>query len=453
VRLRDVGIVFRKEILDITRDRRTLVFMVLLPIAIVPGLTLLFGRVTRAGIQRLQETPSKVAIAGAAHAPPSMIELFRSMKDLKTLQQHLLERAASPDPFLAGLLLPPEEPLEGAALPDSPEAFERAMEVRILEVVSFDAGENPHEDPEALARIRGAIEGGELDAVLVFHPGFAGAIDAGQGALYTMIVSEGEERSKMAGRKVERFMRLGARGVPRARLDRGGVPAEALTPIRGSTVNVGREENLLARLLPYLIVLMCFSGAMMPANDLAAGEKERGTLETLLVSPAGRLELVLGKLLVVVTAALVAAVLSVVGLSASLALGFTDVPGLSMRFDAMAAALSVLLMLPTAMLFAALLLSLSIFARSFREAQTYAVPLNFLVLVPAILSLVPGFDLTPGVALVPVLNVSMALKEAWVGTVRPGAMALIFASTAVYAGLAVAFCAWWFRREAVLFRG
>lgn len=452
MRLRDIGIVFRKESLDIARDRRTLIFMILLPILIVPGLTLLFGRVTKAGIQRLEETPSKVAIAGAEHAPPLMVELFRSMKDIETLQRFLLERAGvDGDPFLAGLLLPEEVDAPPAAA--TPDAFERARRMRILEVVPFEVADGAAENPAERARIRRAIEDGVVDAVLVFHAGFAEAVERGHGARYSMVVSESEERSKMAGFKVDRLMRSGARGVTRERLRRSDVPAEVLAPIRGSTVNVGRDENLLARLLPYLIVLMCFSGAMYPAADLGAGEKERGTLETLLVSPAGRVELVLGKLLVVVVAALVAAVLSVGGLSLTLAFGFADVGGLSLQFDLAAAALSVSLMLPTAVLFAAALLSLSIFARSFREAQTYSVPLNILVLVPAFLSLVPGFELTPSLALVPVLNVSMALKEAWVGTVRPGTMALIFASTVVYAGAGVAFCAWWFRREAVLFRG
>lgn len=446
--LRNVGIVFRKELLDIARDRRTLIFMILLPIAIIPLLTLAMGKITQAGIERLQETPSRVALVGTEHAPPQLVEFLRSLETIDSMQAFFQRNLARLDPFVQGMLMagldrnaPPPSPVDAA------EALEKAKKVKILVVVPWEAPER-----EFNARADAAIAERLFDAIIVFSPGFARAIEEGHGAEYTIVTSDAEERSAVARHKIEGFFELGARGITHAQLARKGLPGDVLTPIKSKRLNVGREDNFLARLLPYLIILMCFSGGLYPAIDLGAGEKERGTLETLLVCPARRIELVLGKFVVVVLAAIVAALLNVASLSVTLGAGFLDIPGMALRFDLAAALVTLLLMLPTAAIFASILLSVSIFARSFKEAQSYTIPFNFLIIIPAFFSLIPGFELTPTLALVPVLNVSMALKEIWVGTYRWGSIALIFGSTLAYAAAAVWFCASWFRRESVLFR-
>jgi sodium transport system permease protein len=467
---RNVGIVFRKELVDITRDRRTLMFMIIFPVAIMPLLILIMGRLTTAGIERLQETPSKVAILGAENAPPQLIEFLESLEDAETMEAFFDKNVQELDPFVLGLLLAgaDDQDLSKIEKP-TPEQLEAAKKAKILRIVPFE-----HEIPKALlssgaldeeegglaeARTafrkttKAAIEDKKLDAVLIFHPGFADAIEKGFGAEYTIVVSEAEDRSLEAQRKIMHFFRLGAKGVTLEQLRKNEVPKEVLSPLEMSTHNVGQKQNFLARLLPYFIILMCFSGGLYPAIDLGAGEKERGTLETLLVSPARRTELVVGKFLVIVVASLVAAALNVLSLSVTLALGMGEqIPGMVLRFDAVAAFVTLLLMLPTAAIFGAVLLSLSIFARSFKEAQSYAVPMNFVIVIPAFFSILPGFELTPTIALIPILNVSMALKEVWIGVVKIDSIAVIFASTLVYAAAAIAFCTYWFRRETVLFR-
>jgi len=446
--LRNVGIVFRKELLDIARDRRTLIFMILLPIAIIPLLTLAMGKITQAGIERLQETPSKVALVGAEHAPPQLVEFLRSLDTADSMQAFFGRHLGRLDPFVQGMLM---SGMERGAPPPSPadvaDALEKAKRVKILEVVPWQAPDRDFND-----RAAAAIADRVFDAIIIFEPGFAHAIAEGHGAKYTIVTSDAEERSAVARHKIEGFFELGGRGITHAQLARQGLSGDVLTPIRSRRLNVGREDNFLARLLPYLIILMCFSGGLYPAIDLGAGEKERGTLETLLVCPARRVELVMGKFIVVVLAAIVAALLNVASLSVTLGAGFLEIPGMALRFDAAAAVVTLLLMLPTAAIFASILLSVSIFARSFKEAQSYTIPFNFLIIIPAFFSLIPGFELTPGLALVPVLNVSMALKEIWVGTYRWDAIGLIFGSTLAYASAAVWFCASWFRRESVLFR-
>jgi len=214
----------------------------------------------------------------------------------------------------------------------------------------------------------------------------------------------------------------------------------------------------MGQLLPYMILIFAFLGALYPAIDLGAGEKERGTLETLLVAPVSRLSLVLGKFLVVLLAALVSAVLATVSLGLSLQIGFLAelslLSGGTFSFSFLEGAMALAMILPVSCIFSALLLALSIFAKSFKEGQSYAGPLQLVVIMPAFVSFLPGVELDWFMASMPVVNVSLALKEIFTGNLDQhwGHMGLIFLSTSVCAGLLLWAAAWWFRREQVLFR-
>jgi sodium transport system permease protein len=102
-------------------------------------------------------------------------------------------------------------------------------------------------------------------------------------------------------------------------------------------------------------------------------------------------------------------------------------------------------------LFSATLITISIFAKTFKEAQSYLTPMTFVVLVPAIAAVLPGVELTPKLALIPILNVSLLCKELVAGTYHWNYMALIFLSTCVYAGAALFLAVKMFQRETVLF--
>jgi sodium transport system permease protein len=194
--------------------------------------------------------------------------------------------------------------------------------------------------------------------------------------------------------------------------------------------------------------------------DLTAGEKERGTMETILSSPISRAHLVLGKFFLVLTTALATAALSVLSMGISFALvnKFKATPiqtgdsGMNFHIG-FAAALSVFIMaVPLAVLFSSVLIAISTFAKSNKEAQTYIMPLMFLVIIPAIAAMLPGVDLNAKLALVPVLNVSLLCKELVIGTYHWNFIVLIFLSTSVYATVALFLAVKMFQRESVLFR-
>jgi len=201
---------------------------------------------------------------------------------------------------------------------------------------------------------------------------------------------------------------------------------------------------------------------MHPAIDLTAGEKERGTMETILSSPVSRTHLVLGKFLLVVTASLITAVLLLFSVSVSttvlqksgalkqLAEEGEPAPQLALKPRAIA---SVMIMtVPLSVLFSAGLITIALFAKSHKEAQSYIAPLMFLVVIPAISAMLPGVELTPKLAIVPLLNVSLLCKELVTGEYHWNYIAIIFASTCVYAAGALYLAVKMFQRESVLFR-
>ena len=209
--------------------------------------------------------------------------------------------------------------------------------------------------------------------------------------------------------------------------------------------------------LPYIFVIFCFIGIMYPAIDLAAGEKERGTLETLLTTPVGRFEILLGKFGVVVLTGIGSALISIVGLYIGIRQA-GDIPP-----EIMEVILSVLkpetigmlisLLLPLTMFFAGLLLSLSMFAKTFKEAQSIITPANFLVIIPVAIGLIPGIELNTTTAFIPVLNVSLATKGIISGTINYALLAEVYASLIILAGLSLFVSSKLFMRESVIFRG
>jgi sodium transport system permease protein len=219
----------------------------------------------------------------------------------------------------------------------------------------------------------------------------------------------------------------------------------------------------LGGIVPYIIILMCLVGAMFPAIDLTAGEKERGTMETILASSVGRLDLVLGKFFTVMTASVATVVLSL----ASLAFTATvivprmagEASGDMEELVAMAQAADprgilglLVLILPLTMLFSAVLMSVALFARSHREAQQYVGPLPMVVIIPAMIGLLPGTELTAKTALIPITSTSLAGKELLAGSFDWGALAVIFGSSCLYAVIALIVAVKQFQREEVLFR-
>ncbi len=396
--LRQISIVYRKELLDALRDKRTIISTIVIPIVMFPVIFLSFGALASKSVKKVQSEQSPVMVIGAENSP-ALVERIKK------------ESSLSLAPFSADYVA-------------------RISEKKIRAAVEF---------PNSLE----SRDGTNLPVVKIYH--YAGEIRS-QIAVKSLQNIVRDFRDEM----VERT--LGKAGLSKAELK----PFETLEENVAPATKVG--GNLLGGFIPYLIIFMSFVGCMAPALDLTAGEKERGTIETILASPIGRTELVLGKFLLVVTASILTTVVALLSNTITLMIPLLATremsKGGSMPFDLSLPGLFgvFMLVIPVAISFAAVQLAIASFARNYREAQSYLSPLMMVIMVPSMAALLPGLDLTLPLAFIPILNVSLVSKEILSGVFHWGLISVVFLSSTVYAMAALAAAIAAFKSESVLFR-
>jgi sodium transport system permease protein len=196
-------------------------------------------------------------------------------------------------------------------------------------------------------------------------------------------------------------------------------------------------------------------------------------METLLCSPVPRVDIVLGKFLMVLTGSLSAMAFMLISTGVSIAIGGTMMMGGGAARSAAAGAAAksagaaagpmpmidplgvfgVLgMVLPVAVLFAALAFTISLFAKSYKEAQSYLGPMIIVVIMPGVVGMLPGIELSAKTAMIPILNLSLVCKEMLSGVWNWGYIGLIFGSSSLYAGIALWLAVKMFDREDVIFR-
>lgn len=209
-------------------------------------------------------------------------------------------------------------------------------------------------------------------------------------------------------------------------------------------------------LIAYILIALAVSGAMYPALELGVGEKERGTLETLLLTPMTKGKIVLAKFAVIFTTSfstVIVTLLSYFVWTYIFTLG-GKMQGLDFlsnisSFDLLLVAV---LLVPLTSIFASIMLSASIYAKNMKEAQAYMSPIFMLGFMPVIVAFVPGMELTVKTAMIPITNVALAMKELVKGTVDYSMITVLLLSTLAIAGAMLYFTTQFFKKEKVLFR-
>jgi sodium transport system permease protein len=269
------------------------------------------------------------------------------------------------------------------------------------------------------------------------------------------------DASGVAAGKIRVVLDLFKDNLAKQQLIARGVPVEVLSPFTVKRVDLAPAKKMAGMvwgsMLGYVVVLLMFSGGMYPAIDLTAGEKERRTLEVLLSAPAGRDEIILAKILATTSAVAITALLSILSLVVSLR--YVDFgkaskmlkPG-GLALDPSVLPLVMLALVPTAIMAASIMVAIALFAKSFKEAQSYLTPLIMAVIFPLIAGMLPGIQLTPALALIPLFNVCQLIKEIFQGDFNRLSFAITMASNIVYAGIAFFAAVQVFKSEKVLFR-
>jgi sodium transport system permease protein len=407
--------VYLKELKDSLRDRRTLISTIVIPTLVMPLMFFGVGKLMSNVMTKAREDIPTVALLGGGDSP-GLVRQFQTAKGLRVVPVPADWRQAISDKKLRVAV-------------ELPERFEARLPM------------------------------GDAPPVKIYY-------------------YEGELKSGNGARVVERFLADVREQTVAARLLASGLPKSAARPFEFRRENVAPPEkvggNLFGGIVPYLIIILCFTGAMYPAMDLTAGEKERGTMETLLCSPVPRVDIVLGKFLMVLTGSLAAMAFMLISTGASIAIGGMMMLGGGAARSAAAGAAAaksagpaagampmidplgvvgvLAMVLPVAVLFAALAFTISLFAKSYKEAQSYLGPMIIVVIMPGVVGMVPGIELSAKTALIPILNLSLVCKEMLSGVWHWGYIGLIFGSSSLYAGISLWLAVRMFEREDVIFR-
>jgi len=397
---RNVGIVYRKELTEALRDRRTLISTIVVPLFLFPVLSVGFGALAVELVGEAREEIPKVVILGGEDS----LQVLEGLRKLDKIE----------------------------AVPAKSEWKNQIVER-------------------------------EVRAAVIIPAGFEADVASQKAVTVRIYNYEGDLKSEFATEKIEAYLKDYRDLLVKDRLRAKDLPVSVLKPFEVKKENVAPPEKVsgaaVGGIIGYMVILLCMTGAMYPAMDLTAGEKERGTMETILSSPISRLHLVLGKFFLVLTAALGTAALSVLSMGVSFSMlgkyvgsGGDKAAALLLKLGPKAVVSLFLMALPVAVLFSAALMTIALFARTYKEAQSYLTPMTMVVVIPAIASMLPGVELTPRLALIPILNVSLLCKELVTGTYHWNYIAIIFFSTCLYAAGALFLAAKMFQREDVLFR-
>ncbi|HEV3299403.1 MAG TPA: ABC transporter permease subunit/CPBP intramembrane protease [Planctomycetaceae bacterium] len=494
---KNVRLVFLREVRDQIRDRRTLFMIVVLPLLLYPGLAI--GMVQISFL--FKEQPRTIVLLGTENLPadPRLLsdshfasQWFPVPDDADKL--HVIHdgvrNAADVSPqdkadaeANAGLLeegrelagksqqLEELEKKQDAARKDHNDAEEQRLgdEIRSLKeelAERFSASKiqvlivAPQGLKEEVERINRSLAARGTDA----RPD---ASEAGRVRLL-VVQNSADEKSSFAYQRVRLVLTAWEQRMLQERLSEAKLPATLAKPVDPELLDVAIARqvsaSLWSKLFPTLLIIMAVTGAFYPAVDVAAGEKERGTMETLLISPARRSEIVLGKFFTVVTFSISTVLLNL------LSMGITGKYLISLaRNEALtrmgADSLSfpgpwemmwlILLLLPLSAFYSAISLALATFARSTKEGQYYLTPILLVTLGLTMFCLSPVVEIDPFYSILPVVGPALLLKEV---LASPGSSApLVYGIPVLATSIAYSLAGlWWaitmFNREDVLFR-
>lgn len=434
IRWEIVWALYRKEAIEALRDRRTLFMMIGLPVLVYPLLFLGASAFQRSEMAATDARLSHISVWG--DPPPAFLAaLERDRKLIVTVNDGFAPavRAAwtsgryTPPPVTSG----PPHP-EPAGNGDDPQA----------------------ETPVARAAREWAL-GRKSDAVVVLWPGFADSVQGEALGRLSIFFDTIRLDSSKARERLGKVLVDWRRDLLSQRESHRGLPPGFTGGLEIRSVNVAPPQRkagmLIGTILCFLLITMSAMSGFYTSIDLTAGEKERGTMQTLLCAPVSANEIVAGKFLAVWSISFLATTANLVsmGLTAGkIASAIGD-----FKITPAVFGLSMLSLLPVSFLLSALYLAVAAFAKDFKEGQNYLTPLMVALQFPIVLVANPTVELSGATLFAPVVNVMLLVKALFVGEAKPDQIFFVLLSSATYAVLAMLLAARVFSRQNLLLGG
>ncbi len=415
---RRIRTIYVKELIDILRDHRTLIAMIVVPIVLYP--LLMLGSVQAVSFQAAQIDEEAIVVAVVNEVQGG------NLLKLAAADRAAIDREATASADEADSDNPPLAIQEGKLIlkaAGSVEEVDRLIRERLVHMGVVFERDELIDAPDIQNRIQWRYDKEDIRST------------AAKIRLQEMI-------DRVADRTVS------------ARKAAARLSVTFDKPFAVEAVDLSSPPSILGQILPLILVLMTITGAIYPAIDLTAGERERGTLESLMVSPVPVIDLIVGKFLVVTTVALMGAALNLASVTATVYFG-----GLGQLIATPSGAMPVgtmffilLALIPFAVLMSAIMIAVCSFARTFKEAQNYVTPVILAVLIPGGIAALPATRLEGVMLVMPVGNMVLLARDMLLGAYIPGwAVFIVILSTTLYAGAAVALAAGVFGRESVVF--
>lgn len=488
VQWRNVRLVFMRELRDQLRDRRTLFMVFVLPLLLYPTLGLGMLQLTMV----FTEQPRTVVMLGEQYLPPpplleqdhiveSLFSDARHAAKLNVITESSLTAEKSPEAAEKSRKLLRTGELLAARMVDR-DRLRESLRRAEREKRPADVERISHALQESQDKLAEEFAASDIQVLVVIPKDFQenvqrvnrqladrsyGNNDIRDYPRPQIVHNKADEKSQVAYTRVSDAFRNWEEKILEHRLEMAGLPKSLPNPVDPVREDVASETQIGAmmwsKLFPALLVIMSMTGAFYPAIDLCAGEKERGTMETLLICPAKRVEIVFGKFLTVFCFSISTAILNLISI------GMTGQHMASLMQRSPVGTMTgppefppwhalgwiIVLLLPLAGMFSALCLSLATFARSSKEGQYYLTPLLMVTLGLTVFCLSPGVELTPFYSVMPIAGVALLLKGL---LLNPQDVILyLYAVPVLVTSIGYSLMAlWWsidqFQREDVLFR-
>ena len=388
-----------KEMRDLIRDRRTMFFMVVFPAIVIP---LLIGGITKLTIFLSSKEMDKtitIAIAGNIYDDEltKFFESERNINIITNLSEDTFQKQIYDDNIDAGIVIPI----------NIKQNLKTNKPVEIKYYFRAGKGENFTES--------------RIDKILDKY--------------FSPIL---ESRYKLL--KIDKNI---------------------FEPFFTTKIDIATEQEKFGKtvgtFLPYIFLLCCLTGATYPALGLGVSEKERGTLETILTSPASQFEILFGKFIVVSFFGIMSVISVLIGIFVVVNL-LTNIPqeilSIGMKILSIESiSLMFFLLIPLSLLFAAFLLSISFYSKTFKEAQSIMGPLQMIVIFITIIGTMPGITLNFKTAWIPILNVSLAMNDIISGTLSYSLYFFVVLSLLFFTFFSIWLSIKFMSREDVIFRG
>ncbi|MGD0580076.1 MAG: ABC transporter permease subunit/CPBP intramembrane protease [Bryobacteraceae bacterium] len=430
-----VWVILRKEFLEALRDRRTLFILIVLPILLYPLLVTLISRLQESQEAEQKARASKVALWGEL---PAEVRQRLEQDGKLVFAEWTGAPPALKESLATGALAPPAKPPLALEADDS-------------------LAQKPKEPDTEWTRVAQAVLlGRTVDAVLIPWSGFSKSLEGGAAAKASILYDAVRPDSMKAQERLADALRLYRRDVLERRERAMGLKTGFTDAIEIVPRNVAGESRraglMLGMILPYLLILLSASGGLYAAIDMTAGEKERGTMQTLLCAPIDSLEIIAGKFMAVWGISTMATLINL----ASLAVTFTSIkmiPGVSMTVNPVSALLAFVLLMPVSMMVSALFVAVGAFAKDFKEGQAYLTPILMFLIFPLVATMLPGTELNAFLSFVPIMNSALLVRNVFLGDWHADMLFLTVISSLCYAMLTLVFAARVYERNTLLLGG